>query len=409
MRLLGKLLRAHISMPQMVGYIAANLIGMTAVLLSVQFYADVAPMLLSDDGFLGRDMLVVSKRVGATAAISGSADVFSSAEEQRLRWQPFAVRVGEYHSSQYRANAVVGADAGGLATDIFLDAVPDEFVDAPRDEWNYTPGDTTLPMIMPRSYLAIYNFGFAQSRGLPQISEGVAAGIDVRISISAAGHHDVFRGKVVGFSSRATSILVPLSFISWSNARYAPDGDDAPTRLIVETVNPTDPRISEYTERCGYEVLDGQAEMSRAARFLRIAAGIVFAVGLLISVLSLLILMLSIYLLVEKNSEKIENLLLMGYSPAEASRPYQRLTVIASASTLVLSLVIVAAVQHYYLGLLSPLFPYIDAFIPIHAALVGIALFAVSTVINSLAVRRKVEAVWGRRREQRRSKQNHTF
>lgn len=401
MRLLGKLLRAHISMPQMIGYIAANLIGMTAVLLSVQFYADVAPMLMSDDGFLGRDMLVVSKRVGAAAAMGGSADAFTPAEEESLRSQPFAIRVGEYHSSQYRAHAVVGADASGLATDIFLDAVPDEFVDVPNDTWRYTPGDSTVPMIMPRSYLAIYNFGFAQSRGLPQISEGVAAGIDVKISVNAAGHHDVFRGKVVGFSSRATSILVPLAFISWSNARYAPDGDDSPTRLIVETVNPTDPRISEYTERSGYEVLDGQAESSRAARFLRIAAGVVFAVGLLISILSLLILMLSIYLLVEKNSDKIENLLLMGYSPAEASHPYQRLTVLASASTLVVSLVIVAAVQHYYLGLLAPLFPYIDAFLPIHATLVGVALFVVSAAVNSLAVRRKVESVWGRRRERR--------
>ena len=43
-------------------------------------------------------------------------------------------------------------------------------------------------------------------------------------------------------------------------------------------------------------------------------------VGLFISILSFYILMLSIFLLLQKNTVKLENLLLIGYSPTRVAR-----------------------------------------------------------------------------------------
>ena len=57
----------------------------------------------------------------------------------------------------------------------------------------------------------------------------------------------------------------------------------------------------------------------RQTWFLKVIIGIVLSVGLLISVLSFYILMLSIYLLLQKNTSKLENLLLIGYSPAKVA------------------------------------------------------------------------------------------
>lgn len=41
MSLVWKLLRQHISLPQLAGFFFANLCGMVIVLLSVQFYKDI--------------------------------------------------------------------------------------------------------------------------------------------------------------------------------------------------------------------------------------------------------------------------------------------------------------------------------------------------------------------------------
>ena len=62
------------------------------------------------------------------------------------------------------------------------------------------------------------------------------------------------------------------------------------------------------------------------------------SVGLLISVLSFYILMLSIYLLVQKNTTKLENLLLIGYSPWRVGLPYQILTVGMNVLVLLLAM-----------------------------------------------------------------------
>ena len=44
MKLVWKLLRRHISLPQFAGFFFANLLGMLIVLLSMQFYRDVKPI-----------------------------------------------------------------------------------------------------------------------------------------------------------------------------------------------------------------------------------------------------------------------------------------------------------------------------------------------------------------------------
>ena len=41
--LMWKLLRQHISKMQLVGFSVANLVGLTIVILAVQFYSDVLP------------------------------------------------------------------------------------------------------------------------------------------------------------------------------------------------------------------------------------------------------------------------------------------------------------------------------------------------------------------------------
>ena len=70
MHLLWKLLRRHLSPGQLAGFALANFLGMMIVLLSVQFYQDLAPAFAGDDGPLPPDYLMVSKRVGAFSSAS---------------------------------------------------------------------------------------------------------------------------------------------------------------------------------------------------------------------------------------------------------------------------------------------------------------------------------------------------
>jgi len=163
-----------------------------------------------------------------------------------------------------------------------------------------------------------------------------------------------------------------------------------PLRLIFEPCNPADERISAYLDTHGYDLEDPNLDAEKMSHFLRLIVSMVMTVGGIISVLSFYVLLLSIYLLVEKNASKLKTLLLLGYSPARVALPYQLLSVGLNLTVLLLSLLILLLVRTRYIHLLETLFPDLPQGSAAPAILVGLALFLLVTVMNATIIRRKI-------------------
>lgn len=395
MNLVWKLLRQHISIGQFLGFFFANLLGMLIVLLSVQFYLDVKPAFSQEDSFIKNDYLIVSKSISILSGLSGTTSTFSEDEIADIRQQDFCQSVGKFTATQFHVAASMGLNGQpALSTDMFFESVPSHFIDVKSAGWKFSPKDALVPIILPRSYLAIYNFGFAPSQSLPKITEDVAGLVEMRIAIRGNGQEQIVRGKVVGFSNRLNTILAPEEFVQWSNRIFAPKEDDSPTRLIVQVKNPADEHIMQYFNERGYEIADDKLDAGRTMFFLRIVTGIVLSIGLLISVLSFYILMLSIYLLVQKNTHKLQNLLLIGYSPTRVSLPYQLLTVGMNVIVLMVALLLLHIVRTYYLDMLWCVFPEMDTAPLLFTILLGTVISVIVSILNMIAVRRKVMNIW---------------
>ena len=399
MSLVWKLLRQHISIAQLAGFFFANLFGMFIVLLGLQFYNDVKPLFSQEDGFLKPEYLIVSKRISGLSVLGeGESTGFSQKDVQDITSQPFCKSVGAFTASQYRVVCSLGVQGvAHMGTEMFFESVPDRFVDTDLSNWKFNPEEGVIPIVLPRTYLAIYNFGFAQSQSLPKISEGVVGMIDMVVVLRGNGHEERLKGKVIGFSSRLNTILVPESFIQWSNSRFAPEADLTPNRLIVEVNNPTDDAIVKYINDHNLELENDKLDAGRATYFLRVVTVLVMCIGMLISVLSFYILMLSIYLLVQKNTEKLRNLLLIGYSPVSVSLPYQLLTIGMNGIVLLLSFIILYMVRRYYMNMLWVMFPQMQDGSLIPAFCLGLGLFMIVSLINIIAVRGRVMKIWNRK------------
>ena len=395
MNLVWKLLRQHVSVPQFIGFFFANLCGMLIVLLGFQFYRDVLPVFTQGDSFMGAEYIIVSKKITAGNTLSGRSNSFTASDIDEIQGQDFARKVGKFTSTEYKVDARMGINGTPvLSSELFFESVPDNFVDVSLDKWQWKEGTPSVPIILPRSYIAMYNFGFAHNHSLPKISDGLVGMIDFKIFIHGNGRQDEYKGKVIGFSSRLNSILVPQSFMEWSNSTYAPDSKSDPTRLIVEVANPADERIAQYIEDNGFDTENNNLDAEKTTYFLKLVVTLVMAIGGVISVLSFYILMLSIYLLVQKNASKLQNLLLIGYSPTLVAMPYQLLTIGLNLVVLLIALVVLSLLRGYYMEVIETLFPDIDEGNILPSVAVGLCLFALISVVNVIAVRRKVMSVW---------------
>lgn len=396
MNLLWKLLREHVSVTQLVGFFVANLLGMLIILFGLQFYADILPLFQGKDAFFKREFLIVSKPVSTLGSLLGGKGTFSAREIQGFRDQPFTRQVGTFTSSLYDVSASIGMLGTGMqvGTEMFFESVPDDYIDVNVQAWTYEEGSRTIPIILPRNYLNLYNFGFAQSRNLPKLSEGVLSMIRLEIRLSGGGHVEVYDGRIVGFSNRLNTILVPEAFMNWANHYYAPGKKAEPSRLIVEVNNPADEEIVKYIQARGYEVEGNTLDAGKTVWFLQILVGIVLFIGIVITFLSFYILILSIFLLLQKNTKKMQTLLLIGYSPVQVALPYQVLAVGLNLGVTGIACVLLYGLRRMYLNNLQTLFPSLEGSSGHTVLAVAGFLFLFVSIINISIIHYKLRQIW---------------
>ena len=105
MNLVWKLLRQHISIPQFVGFFFANLVGMTIIMLGIQFYTDTQAIYETEDSFMKADYLIINKKISSMTTITGKSSAFTRPEVQDLESQEFVERLGMFTSSAYDVKA----------------------------------------------------------------------------------------------------------------------------------------------------------------------------------------------------------------------------------------------------------------------------------------------------------------
>ncbi len=394
MGLISKLLRKNTSPARLAGFALSNFIGLFIVAGAVMFYLDARGIWNDDDSFVNTDYLVINKKVTSASTLGDrEATKFSKNDILDLKTQPWVRRIGEFSSSDFRVYASVSQGGLGMETALFFESVPDSFVDISGGDWMFDPGQSTVPVMIPKDYLALYNFGFAGSAGLPQLSEQLLTGIPLKLYMrSEDGTRSMsMEGRIVGFSNRLNTVLVPDSFMQYANSRLGDSNAEAPSRLIIDVSSPGDVAIADYLSSHGLEVA-GDKSGSSAAYLLKVVIGIIVSVGILITLLSVFVLMLSISLLMEKNRSVIHRLLMLGAPLREVAAPYSLMIVLGCAIAWILSMVAIIILRSFYSTALEGFGISSDGLI--WGVVTGTVLVLIVILVNILAVRRKVKFAW---------------
>ncbi len=362
------------------------------VLTALQFYRDITSVSDAEDSFVSADYMIISKRVEGLDGLMGggqAATTFTADERSEISSQPWAEEVGEFTAADFNISAQVNMAGANLSTALFLESIPDKFFDISPRGWDYRPGSNDpVPVIISKDYLTLYNFGFAASRGMPQISEELIGMLPLRLSLSGNGRQQWVDARIAGFSSRLNTIAVPENFLSWANGIYGEGRNTEPSRLIVKLKRAGDPEATKYMESHDYEIAGDKTAGGKAAYFLSMVTTVVVAIGAIISILAFFILLLSIYLLLQKNRSKIHDLMLLGYTPGQVARYYQTIVATVNLSVLLLAVAGMLAASSMWQEQIEALGARGASCVP--TVLTGTAIILAITAGNIIAISRNI-------------------
>ena len=347
--MLQKLLRQNISIPQLAGYAFAALTGMSIIFAAFCFSRDIRPLFEPAAGLFNPEYMVVNKKVTFGSLFNNRLTIFSEDEIEEIRQQRFVKSLTYFTPARFRiqARTIPSSQIPAFYTDLFFESVSDKLIGIDPKDWQWDPAVGEIPIIIPRDYLNLYNFGFAGSQGLPQISEALVQQITFRVFLMGNNRREEYIGSIAGFSDDLNTILVPEDFMYWANERFG-EGDDDISRLIVETYNPADPAIAEFFARKDEYDVNNNDNRGKLSYFLSLLIKIVMTVGVLIMLPAIGLMLLSINLLVYKNQETLGNLVLLGYRRSSLALPYCLLVLFLNLAVGIASLLIAAYAQSIY-------------------------------------------------------------
>ncbi|MBX7095494.1 MAG: hypothetical protein K1X56_12305 [Flavobacteriales bacterium] len=361
--------------------------GVFILLVSIQFFIDLKEALTKKRDLLGADYLVVQKSVSTLNTLGAGSLGFSSGEISDLMDYPFVEEVGIFESSQFKVFAAISGIPGtkDIFTDAFFEAVPDRFIDISSKNWYWEEGNIEVPVILPSTYLDAFNFGFGPSQGLPPLSEKAFKMLTLKIKIKGSSEIN-YRGKIVGFSDRINTILVPLNFLRYANRNFSVRQQENPSRLILAVTDISHPGIARMMDEKGLDTNRENLRGSRVKTILIVLLSIFLFVGGIIVLLSLLGFIQYSQILISKANYELRVLLLMGYKHSTLAKRY------IAYSAITITLVMVVA----YVGLFlakAELLKYLKAYemeIPESIAMwtwiSGLLLFLLYMLLNGINI-----------------------
>ncbi len=309
---------------------AGCFVGTFLLLAAVQFQSD-ARSALRDREPPANYFSINKEITGSGIENVGKSYDFNASEIATIAARPEILELGTFARSRFAVTLHLWP-AGKLfglgkaaKVDIFFESVPDTFIDVETDAWQWKPGDSFVPLIIPKFYLDLWNLGFAPTRAeYPTLGADAALTMPIDILLGNPPE-EMLVGKFVGFSRRLNGMLVPESFLRWANESFSPEEDrnaTSPSRLIVRTETAPRQDLLAFLESQDYELNREIPEGDGLADAILWAFLAVAAIGMTLSLLSVSTFAASFRLVVARSADRIANLLHLGFEHQTLSQIY---------------------------------------------------------------------------------------
>ncbi|BAV10100.1 hypothetical protein SAMN05421788_1011528 [Filimonas lacunae] len=386
--LLKKLIKASAGRTRFIMAVTGLSVALLLILAAVQLQVNYNSLLHgktnqdSVANFLVLNKVVNEKTVGATT--------LSDQEINELKQQSFVDAVGLLTPSRFKISAEGGDGQLPFYTDLFFESVPDAFIDVVDKDWTWNDQSQFIPIIIPNMFLDLYNFGFATSQGLPQLTQDLIKNMPLKVNVRTSLGSFPYYAKVVGFSDRISSVLVPQVFMDWANQRFGNNTNAKPSRVVIRTKDAGNPELVKYLADHGLTTDADKTRFSKYRQIVNTVVNISGVTGFLMLLFALLIFTLFIQLTIASCKEEIILLITLGAAPTQLYRFLMRRFFPSNIVVIVAVLVVISILQFVLANVLEAQSMYIPHFLSAYTILAALVILIVLWLVNSSTIKKYI-------------------
>jgi len=239
--------------------------------------------------------------------------------------------------------------------------------------------------MLPRSFLALFNLGYAASRGIPLLQEATLAELDLHLNVHQGNKTLQFKAKITQLTDRFSSFIAPQSFISYINSDQKRKNAPSFNRLALVLQGSFNPRVQSYLETHAFEIQEGKNLIYQASALVNILSLVLALLGLCLLLAAFILLRLDAKQWALEFKENLAALLYSAYSKKRLGRLYSRRSLGIQGILFLVSGLFVAGLSYLFQSKLIELLNIKDTSIPL-SPIIGIFFVLLFQSIINIAL-----------------------
>ena len=306
--MLKKLLFKYQNKTQLgIAFIGAT-IGFAFLMISVHYLIRVNQFGKGQDQF-SPNAMVIQKKVSNLSSLNLTKPYFSDEEIERIAGEKCIAAVQPIINNNFDISLETDGELiPYMRSEIFVQAVNHELIQMQEEEWSWNTNSEFVPIVLPRDFLIMINT-FASAKNIPQISEDLAKSLHFKFTLSAGQKKEWHTVRIVGFTNETSSILVPPTFITYGNNKFADGLSNKVTQLFVTIQEGQVGAFEKYLSQRGLESKESSLMLNKFKGIANALFSIIILICMGIIFLALLVFFQYTQLIISKSKYEIQTLL----------------------------------------------------------------------------------------------------
>ncbi len=362
-------------------------VGVLLLLSSIQMYHNINHLIRDKNTRKnGADFISITKTI--TNENMGKDNRFTDTDINDLKTQPFIDDAAPLKANAFKVNAGAG-DMIPFSTDIFVEAINTNFIDTVPESFHWIEGDPIVPVIFSTDFLEMYNV-FAPSWDLPQLSEKTATSLQIFLRCSGQKGERQYKARIVAFSDRINSVLVPESFLEKQNKELEEEVNAKASRVFIKTKDANNPDLLNYLVQKNYHVNKDKTKFGRVKGVLQSIVSGLAGFGVLVILLALVLFSFYLQLLIAKSKDNLQLLLTLGYSPKWLSKTVAKKWIPVYITIIICTVLLTQLLHWGFQHFLMPAREELSFFIDWTVIVIAVLLLILSVAINYRLVKKSL-------------------